>query len=119
PEIVETGLPDLAVAKHLHAVDTRRVDQERALDADAVRHPPHREVPPRTSARHPDDEALEDLDALAGALDHLGVDADGVAGTEIRHLLLLLLALELVNDVHRTILSAEARCPSPFFVVLA
>src|ERR1700737_3237632 len=94
------------------------MDEERPLHADAVRHPPDRDVPAQAAPGHPDDQALEDLDTLAGTLDHLGVDADGVTGAELRHLLFLLLALELVNEVHRKVLSVGARGASPSVFVL-
>jgi hypothetical protein len=45
--------------------------------------------------------ALEDLDPLAIALDHLHRDANGIAGGDLRHVGAELLALELLDGVHR------------------
>src|SRR5438094_6905239 len=55
-EVIEPRLADLAVTEHLDPVDARRVDQEGALDADAVRHTPHREVPAQAAAGDADDQ---------------------------------------------------------------
>src|SRR5439155_13854654 len=92
-QVVEAPLPHVAVAKHVDAIDAGRVDEEGALDTDAVRDSPHREILAQPAPGDADDDALEHLDALARALDHLGVNLDGVAGAERRHLCLLLLFL--------------------------
>ena len=59
------------------------MERERPLDADAERLLPHRERLPDTCALALDDDALEDLDAAALTLDHLEVDAHGVARLEL------------------------------------
>src|SRR2546430_2077111 len=99
-QVVQPGLPDAAVPHHLDAVDPRRVDQERPLDADAVRHAPHRHVLAQTAVGDADDQALEDLDALAGALHHLRVHPHRVPRPELADRPLLLLSPELLDDVH-------------------
>src|SRR4029077_17243204 len=98
--VVEPALPHVAVTEHVDAIDPRRVHEKRALNADAVRDTPHREVLAQPASGDADDRALEHLDALSRALDHLGVDLDRVAGAERGHLCLLLLFLELLDDVH-------------------
>src|ERR1700730_3855247 len=100
PEVVQACLADVAVAEHLDLVDAGRVDHEGPLDADAVGAAAHREVLPKAAAGNPDDQALEDLDPLAGPFNDLGVDADGVARPELGHGLLELLLLDLVDHVH-------------------
>src|SRR6266849_4478808 len=49
-EVVEPALPDVAMAQDLDLVDPRRVNQERALDPDAMSDAPNREVLPQTAA---------------------------------------------------------------------
>ena len=62
------------------------MERERALDADPERLLPDGERLADAGALPLDDDALVDLDAAALALDHLEMDADGVAGLEARHL---------------------------------
>ena len=57
---------------------------ERPLDADAERLLAHGEGLAHARALALDDDALEDLDTAALALDHLEVHADGVARLELR-----------------------------------
>src|SRR5258708_4315671 len=76
------------------------MDEEGALHAHPVRDTSHGDVAAQAPARDPDHEALEDLDALARALNHPGVDPYGIAGPELGDRLLLLLLFELVDDVH-------------------
>src|SRR5690348_12336057 len=99
-QVVKASLPHVTMAQHVDLVDARRVDEERPLHPDAVRHPADREVPPQPATRHPDDGALEHLDALARALDDLCVHPHGVACTQRRRLLFLLLLLELLDHIH-------------------
>src|SRR5205085_8121639 len=75
-EVVKPRLPHLAMPDDIHLVYSRRVDQERALHAHPVGDAAHREVAAQAAPGDPDDQALEDLDALPGPLDDLGVDAD-------------------------------------------
>src|SRR5262249_26391727 len=106
-QVVQPRATHLAVAHHLDLVDARRVHEERALHPHSVGDAAHRDVAPQTSARDTDDQALEDLDALASALHHLGVDPHRVARTELGNRLLLLLLLELVDDVHGNLFISE------------
>ena len=57
--------------------------RECPLDADAERLLAHGEGLAHARALALDDDALEDLDAAALSLDHLEVDANGVAGLEL------------------------------------
>src|SRR5947207_91073 len=68
----------------LDVVDGGRVHGERALDANAVALLAHRERLAHAAALTAQHDALEDLDALLGALDDLHVHIDGVAGAEGR-----------------------------------
>ena len=55
---------------------------EGALDADAETDLAHGEGLLETSALTANDHALEDLDALAGTLNHAHVDLQGIAGSK-------------------------------------
>ena len=81
-------------------LDLGRVHGERALDADAEGLLAHGEGLAHALALTLDDGALEDLDAVARALDHLEVDLDVVAGLELRDTLAQLLAFDVLDDVH-------------------
>ena len=59
------------------------MERERALDSDPERLLAHGERLPHAGALALDDDALEDLDAAALSLDHLEVDAHGVACLEL------------------------------------
>src|SRR2546428_7760708 len=85
-QVVELRAVDVADRGDLDLVDLRRVERERALDADAERLLADRERLVHASALALENDALEDLDAAALALDHLEVNANGVAGLELRHL---------------------------------
>ena len=79
-EEVQLGAADLAVADDLDVVDARAVQLERPLHPDAAGDPPDGDG--RSDAAVPRiriTSALEDLDALAVALDDLRGDLDGVA----------------------------------------
>jgi len=84
-QVVELGAVDVADRLHLDLLDLRRVERERALDADAERLLADGERLPHACTLALDHDALEDLDAAALSLDHLEVDADGVSGLEDRH----------------------------------
>src|SRR5438876_1871034 len=77
-QIIQLGAPHLRRPHHLDLLDRRRVERENALDTLAERHLAHRKGPARPAAMHPDDHALEDLDALLVAFAHFHVHADGV-----------------------------------------
>src|SRR5262249_43144652 len=80
-------------------VDLGRMQRERPLDPDAERLLADGEGLPRAGTLPLQDDALEDLDPLALALDDLEVDAHGVARLELRDSLAQLGALEAVDHV--------------------
>jgi hypothetical protein len=84
PQVVELGAVDVADRPHLDLLDLRRVHRERPLDTDPERLLAHGERLPNARALALDDDALEDLHTAALTLDHLEVDADGVARLELR-----------------------------------
>src|SRR5205814_10131431 len=87
---------------HLDALDLRRVQGTRPLDADGARLLAHREGLARAGSLPADHDALEDLRPAALALDHLEVDADGVAGLEGRQIVTQLTLLECLDQaIHR------------------
>ena len=82
-QVVELRAPHVAAGGHLDPLDLRRVHRERALDADAEGLLAHRERLARAVALALDHDALEDLHAAAGPLDHLEVDLQAIAGREV------------------------------------
>src|SRR5512147_374077 len=96
-EVVELRPVDVADHRDLELLDLGRVEGERPLDADAERVLAHREGLPDPGALALDADPLEDLDALAIALDDLEVDAHRVAGLEVRDVTQLA-PLEAVDD---------------------
>ena len=83
-QVVELRAPHVAASRHLDLLDLRRVQRERALDADAERLLADREGLAHAVALALDDDALEDLRAAARALDDLEVDAHAIARVEGR-----------------------------------
>ena len=75
--------------------------REGALHADAEAHLAHGEGLASAAALATDDGALEQLDPLAGALDHAHVDLQGVAGTEVGDVVAQLRAVDEISAVHR------------------
>src|SRR5205085_8960730 len=96
---VELCAVDVADRRHLDLVDLRRVQRERPLDTDAERLLADRERLARARSLPLQDDALEDLDPLALALDHLEVHAHRVSRFELRDPVAQLRALEAVDDV--------------------
>src|SRR4030067_361106 len=90
------------------AREARRVQGERPLHADPVADAPDGERLAHSPALAPDDDALEGLDALAAALDHLQMHPHGVTGGEDGDLPLQLLALDDRYLVHADILRSPA-----------
>src|SRR3954466_5022609 len=106
-QVIELGAPDLAAAHDLDRVDHRRIEREDALDALAVGDLADGEAFLEAGAGAGDAHALIGLHAGALALLDLDVDDQGVAGLEVRHVpaeLLDLLAVELLEDVHGSML---------------
>ena len=81
-QVVELRAADPAALDELELRDRRRVQRERALHADPERDLADREGLAHAAAGAPDDDALEDLDALAVPLDHADVHLHGVTGAE-------------------------------------
>src|SRR6478609_6400749 len=82
-QVVELRAAHVTTADDLDVVDDRRVQREGALDADAERDLADGEGLADAAAVATDDDALEDLDTRARALDDLDVDLEGVAGAEV------------------------------------
>src|SRR5262249_32756943 len=82
---------------HFELVDLRRVERERALDANAERVLADGERLACTGALALDHDALEHLDALPRAFDDLEVHAHGVARLETGHFAQLT-ALDVLDD---------------------
>src|SRR6185369_17697350 len=96
---------------HVDLLDLRRMERERPLDPDAERLLADGERLAGTRPLALDHDALVDLHAAAGALDHLEVDANRVPRLEPGHLAQLG-ALDRLDDVaHRktTPVSAGSR----------
>jgi len=100
---VELCAAHLAVADDLDLLDARAVDLEGPLDPDARRDPADgdRAGDPATAETH--DRPLEDLDALAIALDDLGRDLHGVTRGEFRQVGAELVLDDLVEHVHAAV----------------
>src|SRR5919198_3916704 len=107
PQIVELRAPDSAPRHDLDALDTRGVDGEDALDADAVGGLAHGERLTVAAAAATEDGALEHLDALLVALHDAHVNSHGVARLERGHVLAQLLGLDPVYWVHRGLIGGE------------
>src|SRR3979490_1014344 len=130
-QVIQLGAPDLAAAHHLDRVDHRRIQRKDALDAFPIGDLADREVLVQAAAGAADAHALIGLHARALALDHLDIDDDGIARTEIgdflaggklRHLLFF----ELFNHIHGISPSAapdfrpsRAACRAGFYAKVA
>src|SRR4051794_28604526 len=99
-QVVQLRPTDIAHAVELDLADDRRVHRERALDADAEAHLADGEGLAHARALAADHDALEDLQALARALDHAHVDLDGVARVEGRHVVTQAAAVDEIGGVH-------------------
>src|SRR5688572_23839449 len=82
-QVVELRAAHVTAGDDLDVVDDRRVHREGALDADLEADLADGEGLAHALAGAADDDALEDLDAGAGALDDVHVHLDGVARTEL------------------------------------
>src|SRR3954454_23960318 len=96
-QVVELGAPHVAAGRDLDLLDLRRVQRERALDADAEGLLADGEGLADALALALDDHALEDLRTATRALDDLEVDLDAIPGLEAGHAAQLR-ALERVDD---------------------
>ena len=99
-QVVELGAANLAKACDFDFVDARRMNKERSLNSNAVGgNPANGEVLIHATGAAADHDAFEDLNALAGALNNLRVNANGVARTKCRNFGFVLLRLDLPDEL--------------------
>src|SRR5215212_435661 len=99
-EEVQLCAPRPAVPDDLDLLDTRAVDHEGSLHADAARDLANRDRSRDPAAPQAHDGALEDLDPLLAALHDLGRHLDRVARGELRQVGADLVGDDLVEHVH-------------------
>src|SRR5438309_11243346 len=101
-EEVESRTAGVPVTDELDLLDARRVDHERALDADAARDPADGDLLIDAAVAHAEHGALEVLKALAVPFDDPHADAHGVSGPDLGEIGLQLLSGKRVQEVvHR------------------
>jgi len=101
-EEVESRATGVAVADELDFLDARRVDHERALDADAARDPSDGDLLVDAAVAHAEHGALEVLKALSVPFDDPHANAHGVSGPDLGQIGLQLLSGKRVQEViHR------------------
>src|ERR1700676_510144 len=83
-QVVELRAAHFAPAQHLDLFDSRRMEREDALNADAIGDLTHGKVRAITAAANLDDEAFEGLDALLFALDDADLEPDGITNAKRR-----------------------------------
>ena len=98
-QIVELRATDLTTADNGDAVDAGAVQRERALDANAIGRAANGERFANGTVAAGDDHAFEGLQTLAGALNNLHLNADGVADCELGDVGLELGALDGTDDL--------------------
>src|SRR6266508_1757194 len=112
-QVIQLRAPHLALADDLDRIEPWRVQQERALDADAVRcDPPEGEVLINTAAAAANHHALEVLRALAVALDDAHADAYRVANSKVGQVRLELPIFDLIENFLRHALVAPLHTKS-------
>jgi len=90
-QIVELGTADTPEPGYFDPVDAWGVNQKGSLDPDAMgSDAPNGEVLIDTASATANDDAFEDLDALARTLDDLRVYPNGIACAELRNFFKLL-----------------------------
>src|SRR5829696_1836519 len=99
-EVVQLRPADVAAGEDLDLLDDRGVHREGALDTDAEAHLADGEGLADAAALTADDDALEDLDARAVALDHAHVHLHGVPGAEVGDVAAQRVGVECVQGVH-------------------
>src|ERR1700728_828570 len=99
-QVIELRSPDIAEGGDLELGDGGRVDWEGPLDTDTEAHLAHREGLPDPRALAADDDALEHLDALAGAFDDPHVHLDRVPRPELGDVVAQALAVDDLSGVH-------------------
>src|SRR5437879_1378506 len=101
-EEVESCPAGVAVAHDLDLLETRRVDEEGAFDADTTRDAADGDLLIEAPATHPEDGALVVLQPLAVAFDDAHGQADGVSGPDLGEVGLELFGGKRLQDVvHR------------------
>jgi Domain of unknown function (DUF4153) len=111
-QVIQLGATDTASLDDLQLRDRRRVEREGSFDPDPEGDLADRERLADAAARAPDDDALEDLHALAVALHDADMHLDGVAGAEIREIGAQERLLDHVGTVHGTVRDCTSD-PSP------
>src|SRR5690606_24296529 len=99
-QVVQLGAADITTGHHVDVVDVGAVHREGALHADTERHLADGEGLADTATLAPDDDALEDLDALLRAFDDLHVHIEGVTGPELGDIAAQRLLVDEVKGVH-------------------
>src|SRR3954468_16758911 len=99
-EVVQLRPADVAAGHDLDLLDDRGVHGEGALDAHAEADLADGEGLADATTLTADDDALEDLDARAVALDHAHVDLHRVAGAEVGDVAAQRVGVECVQGVH-------------------
>ena len=99
-QVVELGSADVATGPDLDAVDDRRVDREGPLNPDTETELANRERFADSAALALYDHALEQLHALAVALDHADVHLEGIAGVEVRNVVTKVLVIDEIGGLH-------------------
>src|SRR5471032_2676058 len=84
-QVVQLGAANITTAFHFDRSDQRRVQLERTLNAFARRDLTNDEVRVQAAVTTGDNDAFVCLGALAGALDYVDVDDNGIARCEIRN----------------------------------
>src|SRR5947209_9548823 len=107
-QVVELRPAYVAAGDQLDVVNDRRVHRERPLDADAEAHLARGEGLTHAAALAPDDHTLEDLDALAVALDHPHMHLHRVARAEIRDVAAQRGSVKRVKGLHVKFLYRQA-----------
>ena len=107
-KVVELGAPNVAVGDDLDLGDRRCVEREGPLDAHTEAHLADGEGLLDACTLSTDDDALEDLDTLTGALDHAHVDLERVTWTEIRDVISQRVAVDQFGGVHGEILMSSS-----------
>lgn len=102
-DVIELRAADDAVTDDLDTADGGAVVRESTLNADAVAHTANGEGLADAAALHLDNDALEVLKTLTGALDDLDVNADCVADLKLGQICTELLLLKFLNDVCHSI----------------
>ena len=102
-QIVELRAADFTVPDHLHVVNARRMDGERAFYADAIGNAANREGFPDAAVTLGDHGAFESLQTFTGTFHNLDPHADCVAHVDLWKIAAQLLRLDgadnFVHDV--------------------